>query len=133
VSGQLYQLLMAVFSAMKATQLRTSPLLGNAVEMIDRRSVDHRFNVMTLARELDCSREHITRQFRDATGVSAGDYITQHRLGMAARLLRHSDVKLTVVAGQSGFASANYLCRAFRKRYGITPAQFRRTPWVVTE
>ena len=133
ISGRLYQLLMAVMSTRKAAQVTTSSLLGNAISMVDRHSSDHQFNVSGLAKALDCSREHVTRQFRQATGVSAGDYITQHRLGTAARLLRQGNRKLAVIAEQSGFASANYLCRAFRKRYGVTPSQFRRTPWLVTE
>jgi len=133
ISGRVYHLLMAVMSALKATQLTTSALLREAISMIDGRSSDCHFNVTSLAQSIGYSREHITRQFREATGVSVGDYITQHRLGVAAAILRRSDDKLDVVAGQSGFASANYLCRAFRKRYGITPDQFRRNPWIVTE
>ena len=133
ISGQLYHLLMAVLSALKATHLTTSPLLSEAIAMIDVRSSDYHFNVTSLAKLIGYSREHITRQFREATGVSAGDYITQHRLGRATGILRRSDEKLEAVAGHSGFASANYLCRAFRKRYGITPDQFRKNPWIVTE
>jgi len=133
ISGNLYQLLMTVISTLKSSQLATSPLLHQAIGLVHDHWHEHAFNVQKVAHRLSCSREHLTRQFREATGVSAGDYITQHRLGMSASLLRQTDHKLEVIAHQCGFASANYFCRAFRKRYGITPAQFRRTPWLVTE
>lgn len=133
VSGRLYQLLMAALSALKTSQLATSDVVSEAMGLVEREARDSRLNVVRLARMLSCSREHLTRQFRQSTGVSPGDYINQHRLGAVARMLRSSDHKLDVIAGECGFSSANYLCRAFRKRYGVTPAQFRRTPWVVTE
>jgi AraC-like DNA-binding protein len=131
VSGMLYQLFMAVQSALKTGQMQRSQVVNQAIRLIEDCSQDHRFTVQHLAVVLDCSREHLSRRFHDATGVSVGEYLIQHRLEHAATLLRKEEIKLEAIAQRSGFASANYLCRAFRKRYGITPAQFRRTPWLV--
>ena len=86
------------------------------------------FQIEMLSAQLDCSREHLSRQFRIATGVSPSDYLIQHRLRLAAREIRANGDKLELVARRTGFSSANYLCRAFRQRFGITPAQFRARP-----
>jgi AraC family transcriptional regulator, arabinose operon regulatory protein len=133
VSGGLYQLLMTVVSTVKMRGLATSPLLSRAIAAVDEGSCDSRFDVQSLARALACSREHLTRQFRGATGVSAAEYIAQHRLRRSAALLRRSDDKLDSIARASGFGSASHFCRAFRKRYGVTPGTFRRTPWLALE
>lgn len=131
VSGMLYQLFMAVQSALKAGQMQRSQIVNQAIRLIADCSQDHRFTIQHLAAVLDCSREHLSRRFKDAAGVSVGEYLIQHRLDRAATLLRKEEIKLEAIAQRSGFASANYLCRAFRMRYGITPAQFRKTPWLV--
>jgi AraC-like DNA-binding protein len=133
VSGSLYQLVMTVISTAKLHQLATSPLLHRAIAIVHERSRDSGFGVQSLAGILSCSREHLTRQFRETTGVSAGEYIAQHRLGRSATLLRQTEDKLESIAQASGFGSATYFCRAFRRRYGITPAAFRRTPWLAVE
>jgi len=132
-SGSLYQLLMTVISTVKLHQLATSPLIHRAIAIVHERSRDRGFDVQSLARKLSCSREHLTRQFRETTGVSAGEYIAQHRLGRSATLLRQTADNLESIARASGFGSANYFCRAFRKRYGLTPDAFRRTPWLAVE
>lgn len=133
ISGQLYQLLMTMISCLKSQRVATHPLVREALALMEARGCDPKFNVSQLAEALSCSREHISRQFAVAVGVSAGHYLTQQRLERAARALRQTKDKLDVVASRSGFASATYLCRAFRGRYGITPAEFRRTPWLVLE
>ena len=85
-----------------------------------------------IARELDCSREHLTRQFKVATGVSPSDYLLQHRLRIAARELRHERRQAgTDRATCCGFSGANYFCRAFHRYQGLTPRQFRSQPWVI--
>ncbi len=133
VSGSLYQLLMTAISTAKLHQLATSPLLSRAIAIVHERSRDPGFDVQSLAQRLKCSREYLTRQFRERTGVSAGEYIAQHRLRHAANLLRQSDHKLEIIARGSGFGSASYFCRVFRQRYGMTPDAFRRTPWLAVE
>jgi AraC-like DNA-binding protein len=90
------------------------------------------FDVTKLADELNCSREHLTRQFVSIIGVSPGEFLSQRRIRLAAAALRSTDAKLDAVARLAGFRSANYLCRSFRQRVGVTPAVFRRQPWLVT-
>ncbi len=131
LSGQLYQLLMTIFSALRSSRVSTSPRIAQAIDLISQHGSDPCFNIDELARRLDCSREYLSRQFRATTGVSPGDYLHQHRLRSAARALREGNEKLQIIARRHGFSGANYFCRAFRKRYGVTPAQFRAQPWMV--
>ena len=131
MSGQLYQVLMTVVSALNRSRVAMAPLVTDALDVIARRGCDISFNVAELARELDCSREYLSRQFRASTGVTPLDYLTQHRLKLVAQELRENTEKLDVIAQRTGFGGANYLCRVFRKQYGLTPVEFRRRPWVL--
>lgn len=130
VSARLYALLMTVLSVLSRSRVASVPLADEAMRMIHAQAADPALNVTRLARQLDCSREHLARAFRHATGLTPLDYLTRHRLRLAGELLRRGDGKLEQVARASGFSSAAYLCRMFRRGVGVTPAQYRLRPWL---
>jgi len=124
-SSRLYQILMTIYSVMRTREVQTRPRVTQALNIINLQASDPAFSIEQLADILDCSREHLTREFRAATGQSPLGYLNEHRLRHAARLLRADDTKLDVIARASGFSGANYFCRAFRKRTGVSPGEFR--------
>lgn len=73
------------------------------------------------------SREHFTRIFRKTTGLSPGRYLCNLRLERAKQLLRSTDDSLDQIASNSGLNNSNYLCRIFRKKFGITPSQYKNS------
>lgn len=129
-SAKLYGLLMSVLSALRTSAVEQRPRVARALEITRTQATDPKFNVEKLAEILGCSREHLAREFRATTGQSPADHLSTVRTRLAARLLREGELKLEAVARASGFSSANYLCRAFRKRAGVTPAEFRRRRWL---
>lgn len=131
LSAQIYQLLMEIYSSLNRTRLSTSPRVTHAMRLIATHANEPSFGINQLAGAMDCSREHLTRLFRAATGVSPSDYLTQQRLRRAAEALRAGDDKLETIARRCGFSSANYFCRTFRQHVGTTPARFRRQPWLM--
>ena len=131
ISGQLYGLLMQLLSVLARRRIAETPLVSACLRIIDAEVDRPDLNVNAMAARLDRSREHLTREFRDVTGVSPSMYLTQTRVRLAAAELRAGDAKLETVARRSGFGSAEYLCRVFRKTVGVTPVQFRRRPWLV--
>ncbi len=128
VSARLYELLMSIFSTQTRSRVAADSGLSSAIQMIHQRASSLDFTVSELADAIGCSREHLARRFAAAMGVSPSEYLTQHRLNRVARELRSGDDKLEAIARRCGFSGANYLCRAFRKRFGVTPADFRTRP-----
>lgn len=63
--------------------------------------------------------------FKRTTGLTPHAYLTQIRLGMACRRLRHSQA-IADVATDVGFYDQSALTRHFKRCYGITPLQFAR-------
>ncbi len=131
VSARLYQLLMTLYSTLSQSRLRTIPRLSLAMQLIGEQATDASFGVSRLANQLDCSREHLSRLFQAALGLSPSEYLAQHRLRLAISALRDGQEKLERVARDCGFSSANYFVRQFRKRIGLTPAKFRKQPWTI--
>jgi AraC-like DNA-binding protein len=130
LSGKLYQLMMTIYSQQQEARVTRSPRIARAMQLIRDQGSDHRFNIELLARQLDVSREHLTREFTRIVGTSPSDYLARHRLKLAAKLLRSSDDKLDRIAKWSGFSGANYFVRLFRQTTGVTPAEFRRRTWM---
>jgi AraC-like DNA-binding protein len=63
--------------------------------------------------------------FKRTAGLTPHAYLTQVRLNMACRRLRHSPV-LADVAAAVGFYDQSALNKHFKRCYGITPRQFAR-------
>lgn len=73
-----------------------------------------------LAARAGYSRRHFTRLFREAAGSSVNACLMRIRLDAALELLERNE-PLSDIAAHCGFSDASALCRAFRKRFGVSP------------
>jgi AraC family transcriptional regulator len=69
---------------------------------------------------------HFHRYFKAVMGETIGSYIRSHRLTQAAYELVHSDKKILDIAMSLYFDSAESFTRAFKKKYTITPTEYRK-------
>jgi AraC-like DNA-binding protein len=65
--------------------------------------------------------------FKETFGLSFVDYVTQHRISQAQRLLATSNRKIVEVALDSGFNSISRFNEAFRRACGCSPREYRRS------
>lgn len=66
------------------------------------------------------------RRFIKAVGVSPLEYVHAIRLEEAKSLLETSELTLETVAERVGYEDATFFSRLFRRKVGLTPAQYRR-------
>ncbi|GJE61428.1 GlxA family transcriptional regulator [Methylobacterium trifolii] len=85
---------------------------------------DH--GVDRLAERAGMSPRHFARLFRTETGLTPAAYVENVRIEAVRRLLEIEDAALKQVAGACGFRDADTLRRAFVRRVGTTPAEYRR-------
>jgi len=69
--------------------------------------------------------EYATTLFRKTTGMTLIDYVTEHRLSHAQRLLTTTRRKVLDIALDAGFGSLSRFYEAFTKACGQTPRAFR--------
>lgn len=72
------------------------------------------------------SEAHFMRFFKAYMGRTFTAWLNDYRLSMAARLLGLAQDSVLEIAQQSGFGNLSYFNRLFRKKYGMTPREFRR-------
>lgn len=78
-----------------------------------------------LARRAALSPRHLTRVFRQATGVSIQEFTTRLRLELARGLLHDPRLTVDAVATRCGFANARQLRRLWKEIYGTSPGSER--------
>lgn len=88
---------------------------------------DHEVTVEAIARELGYTRQYVSGTFHRSTGRLLSHYLKQKRLEKAAKLLKRTNpiYRITHVARLCGFESENYFRQQFRRRFGMSPRQFR--------
>lgn len=79
-----------------------------------------------IARAANISRSEALRCFRTLAGQTPVEYLLNHRLRQAQRLLISTEKTITEIAQASGFESVAYFDRVFRRAFGCTPRQLRR-------
>lgn len=71
------------------------------------------------------SPNYLSRKFREATGIGVHEYLVFIRLRSAAEELVSTDHSVTEIATHCGFSDSNYFKDAFKKKYGVTPREYR--------
>lgn len=72
------------------------------------------------------SESHFMKLFKDLTGMSFTAYLINYRLELSANQLIETDLHVIDIAVNCGFNNHSYFTRAFTKKYGITPAKYRK-------
>ncbi len=78
-----------------------------------------------LAEVAGMSPRHLSRLFHDELGMSPADYVEMTRIDIARRLLEGSTAPVKAIANAAGFGSTATLRRAFQRRIGVTPLEYR--------
>ena len=75
--------------------------------------------------QLNVNSSYLSNLFRQQTGVTITEYVTNKRITHAATLLNHTQQPIKSVAKQVGIPDVQYFSRLFKRRMGLTPTQYR--------
>ena len=81
--------------------------------------------VNSLAARAAMSVRNFTRVFQQETGITPADFVEMARVDSARRLLEDTDRPLQRVAASCGFANPDTMRRAFVRRIGTGPSEYR--------
>lgn len=113
------------FSASLAAQAQASERFRGLLAWIAEHPAEP-LDVPALADRAAMSERNFGRLFKAQTGMTPADYVERVRLDHAKMLLESSDWPLARIAQRSGLGTSATLIRAFRRRLGVTPEQYRQ-------
>ena len=82
-------------------------------------------NLSSVAHSYQVSLAYVSECVRAETGKTYKELLQQHRLELAARLLRRSDMTVQQIIAQVGYENTSYFYRLFRAHYGQSPREYR--------
>lgn len=117
--------LRSIYGSGPALERSVDALHEAALRHIARYGSDESLTATTIAAAIGCSRAHLYRVFA-AHGETIAASLRQARLNRARQLLTaHPPASVDQVALACGYGDADSLTRAFRRQFGMTPAQWR--------
>lgn len=79
-----------------------------------------------ISQAVHMSKYYFCRNFHEATGATALEYLNNVRFTKVHNLLINTSMTIDEIASGTGFMSAVNLTRAFKKVYGMAPREFRK-------
>jgi len=105
----------------------TSPdeaFLQSAMEIIENGLSDSQLNVELIAKELGISRSKLYVSLKTLTGQSPNELVRTIRLKRAAQLMERGDYSIKEVMALTGFNTASYFSKCFKKQFGVLPSEY---------
>lgn len=109
--------------ALTAQTSTTSPIDRIRLQILENPRAD--LGLAALAKVAGVSPRQLSRLFRAELGMSPAAYVELTRIDIARRLLEESKAPIKTTTYASGFGSTATLRRAFLRRIGITPIEYR--------
>lgn len=102
-----------------------SELAQRVTEIVTQTPAEY-YSVARLAELIGMKRSSFAKAFKLATGTTPMDFVMALRLERARQLLGTTALSVADVAARSGFVDRSHFSRAFRARFGESPAKLRR-------
>ena len=78
-----------------------------------------------LSQQFYLSKPYLSKYIKEKSGMTFGENVKRIRLNKASTLLRNGNMKVEKVAEAAGYQNVEHFNRLFKKKYGMTPVQYR--------
>jgi two-component system response regulator YesN len=87
---------------------------------------DSNMNLNSICNYLNISVSHFSKIFKEVTGFTFLEVLTQIRMEKAKELLEETNLKIYEIAERVGFSDPHYFCISFKKIIGMTPKTYAK-------
>ena len=118
-------ILHSVYDAYQAGGKYNSNVVKQIKEVVRTEFINPSLTVQYIAEKIGVGPNYLSACFKNAMGIRLNEYITDHRLEYAKKLMEDPGKKLGEVGEMVGFDDQNYFSRVFKKHNGYTPSEYR--------
>lgn len=99
---------------------------GNEILRYIRDHLGDELSIPLLCDRFHTNRTTLAKQIKALTGLSPMQYILEEKLAQSRPDLLFTEIPLDRIAEKYGFYDSNYFIRMFKKRFGVSPHQYRK-------
>ncbi|NBD25189.1 response regulator transcription factor [Paenibacillus glycinis] len=104
---------------------KTANLVERVRAIIDRNYANGGLTVAEIGKEVYLTPTYVSLLFKQETGQTVNEYLTQVRVERAKELLRDPQYKFYDICYAIGYTDPSYFTKLFKKATGVTPSVYR--------
>lgn len=109
--------------AAEKARYRYSPLVNQVIEFVGKNYRED-ISLEACAMEFGSSYTHLSRAFKQETGMRFVEYLNEQRVNRAKSLLIRGELPMKEIVEQAGFRNYNYFFKVFKESTGMKPSEF---------
>ena len=99
----------------------------HSIHMQLTKNIGKRLTIEELSAQYAVNPTTLKKVFKSVYGKSIAAHINEHRMEMAARLLRETDIGIAEIGQKVGYESQSKFSAAFKSHFEILPREYRKT------
>ena len=103
----------------------TQSFVSKAKEYVQNHYFDEELYLDSMCKALGVSSSYFSTIFKKETGSSFIGYLTDFRMERASHLLIETNEKSYIIAKNVGYTDPNYFSYVFKRKFGVSPSQYR--------
>lgn len=86
---------------------------------------DETLSIKDISEHVFLSSSYVCTLFKNETGQTLNQYLTDFRIDKAKKLLTDPRYKITDISARVGYSDGNYFGKTFKKQVGMSPSEYR--------
>ena len=105
---------------------KLSPCVASAINYINS-NLSAKLTLQEILDSTFTSKSTLTKNFKNELGISVHQYIVDKIMSEIEQLLHQSEMSIGEISDKYNFYDQFYFSKCFKKRYGISPVEYRKT------
>lgn len=115
-----------IFAELERRQLYSDDDLKKVLNYIDR-NIKKGITLDDAAEYVNMSSSYFSKFFKKSTGINFITYVTNRKIEFAKEMLENTNMPVINIAYELSYNETNYFSKAFKKKVGMTPTEYRET------
>ena len=108
-----------------ASQSQENPTVLLIKNYIGKNYMNDTLSVKDISEHVFLSTSYVCTFFKNKTGHTLNQYLTEYRMEKAKQLLRDGRYKIADISSRVGYTDGNYFGKSFKKYCGLSPSEYR--------
>ncbi len=122
--NEMIRMIDIIFDKMNIKGKLSDDGMRSVIDYIER-NLRRGISLEDVANHVNISTYYLSKIFKKEMGVNFITYVTDRKMDMAKEMLANTDIPVLNIALDLAYNEANYFSKAFKKKTGLTPSEYR--------